>query len=290
MRVDYISDLHIDFWVKELNPEHPKFKRQFQHFIHNVLRPRAGEVLIIAGDLGHYEQQDKFFLLEMRKYYKNVILVKGNHDMYLISNKIQNKFKHNSHIRIQDMKDWAANQPGIHYLDGETIEINGFKFAGTGMSWDTSFYKKLNPDAQIYHVMELFNNVMNDSRLIFEGEPRTRIQMAYGSYEPPTFDALSFFDNEYEKLQKIEHVDVMISHYGPVVSPDIPEEYKNDEVSTFYYFDGSEEVLRINPQFWIYGHTHHKTEFTHGSTHLMVNPLGYPGENTYNYIRSFDIF
>ena len=61
LKIDFISDLHLDFWVKELNPQNPKFNKQIQEFI-KMINPLDGDVLVIAGDIGHSNQQAKFLL------------------------------------------------------------------------------------------------------------------------------------------------------------------------------------------------------------------------------------
>ena len=83
MKVDYISDLHLDFWIRELNPQSPKFQKQIDQYL-DMIHAKGGDVLIIAGDLGHYFQQDSAFLLACKELYRHVMLVRGNHDMYLI--------------------------------------------------------------------------------------------------------------------------------------------------------------------------------------------------------------
>ena len=55
MLIDYVSDLHLDFWY---NPN-----KSPDNFIKSVLKPKGGDVLILAGDLSHYNWQVKVFLL-----------------------------------------------------------------------------------------------------------------------------------------------------------------------------------------------------------------------------------
>jgi len=270
MKVDYISDLHLDFWIKELNRS-LKLNDLIKRFCSSLqIGQNDSDVLVIAGDLGHYYVQDTAFLKHVKTMYKDVILTFGNHDLYLVSNSIRHKYKSNSFNRLSEMKQFCKNE-GIHYLHGNVINIDGVTFGGTGMTWDKSYLEKLwGRDVPRHEVVELFNNSMNDCVMIMNVKDDN-------------------FDNELTKLQSIDHVDVVVTHYGPIVSPNTPLNYMIDPITTFFYFDGMRELERINPSFWIYGHTHTKSIHTAESTNLLCNPLGYPNENQNNRIESFRI-
>jgi len=287
MKIDYTSDCHLDFWISELNPG-TKLDNKIASYCTST-GMHGADVLIIAGDLGHYFVQDSTFLLHVKTLYKHVFVVTGNHDMYLVSNKIREKYKFNSHNRVNEMKEFCKNND-IHYLEGNTVEIEGVTFGGTGMSWDISYLlrdeKPLTEFNEYDQVMwrreaiRLFDRDLNDSRLIYEGKPYLDYNnpYAYHSRIKPPFDALTYFESEMNKLKSIKHADVIISHYGPVVPDSLPDKHKND-TTTFYYFDGSKEIERISPKFWIFGHTHDKFNFKANKTNFVSNPIGYPGEN-----------
>lgn len=295
MKVDYISDVHLDFWIREQNSESPKFDKLVNEFINEVICAKGGDVLIIAGDLGHYFAQDSAFLLKLKNMYNHVIVVAGNHDMYLVSKNQQDKYHRNSWNRIDEMKQFCDEHDGLHYLDGNVIDIDGIKFAGLSMSWDKSYINYLRGGlVSDESVIDLFNNVMNDSRLIFQGGGGNYdVSLAYGSYyRVSSFKPLDHFKLEYEKLQnftKEDQIDVMVSHYSPIFPPNMPLAYAKDENTTFYFFDGNEDVKRISPKYWIFGHTHNKYNFNKHDTKFLCNPLGYPNENTYTFVESFTL-
>lgn len=291
MKVHYISDLHLDFWIKEMS-ESKKMINQIENFIKNINFSEA-DVLIIAGDLGHYFVQKSVFLKIIKRFYKNIIIVSGNHDRYLVSKKQQKKYSWSSDSRVNETKEFCKKIDGLYLLDGEELKIDGVTFAGVGMSWDDSFFnlfKKRNPNNYYPQVTTLFNNKMNDSKLIMDGYKPYPINYGYGGKELiSSFDPFEFFRKEYKKLQKISsNVDVMISHYGPIVPDDIDENY-NNPTTTFYYFDGEYELKRISPQKWVFGHTHKNHDFYINETNLICNPLGYPHEKTNQKIKCFEI-
>ena len=296
MKVDYISDLHLDFWIRELNPQSPKFQKQIDEYL-DMIHAKGGDVLIIAGDLGHYFQQDSAFLLACKELYRHVMLVRGNHDMYLIGNGQEKKYLKDSMNRVLEMKRFCRETEGLHYLDGDVICIDGYNFGGVGMSWDKTYYEKLNdegvPDSVI---QEFFNNTMNDSRLIFQdGKPNMKVPTAYGgSYFQSGFDPFDYFKKEYAKLQQIndyDNVDIMVTHYTPISPYDYVDnsKYEDEESSTFYMFNGHKDIERINAKYWIFGHMHNNYDFIDGDTNFLCNPLGYPGENTYSIVKTIEL-
>lgn len=295
MKIHYLSDTHLDFWIREQNPQSPKFQKQLDEYI-DMLKLAPVDVLIIAGDLGHYYAQDRAFLLACTEIYRHVILVRGNHDMYLVSGQQQKKYLKDSMNRVFELKAFCRNN-GIHYMDGDIISIDGVTFGGVGMSWDKSYYSKLSGSVPSDNeVREFFNNTMNDSRLIFmDGKNNGVVETTHGDhYIKSGFDPFDYFKKEYDKLQRIndfDDVDVMVSHYVPVNPYDFGglKRYKEDLSSTFYMFDGYADVQRINAKYWIFGHMHNNYNFVYDDTKFLCNPIGYPGENLYNTVKEFEI-
>ena len=291
MKIDYISDTHIDFRIKEINPNSPKLEKEIIKLITNLgMKDSDSETLIIAGDIGHYFRQDSLFLKMSKNYYKNVIVVRGNHDMYLIGSQ-QSKYKHSSSSRYNKLKEFCKNNE-IYYLDGDIIEIDGIKIGGVGMSWDKSYLEILQGETSDFEASELFKRTMNDARLIMEGMVYN-VNTAYGGgFLKTTFNQLEYFEEEMKKLRSIKEADVMVSHYYPLsnILPDgYPESYKDDPSSTFYMFDGEKEVQRINPKYWIFGHMHRNYNFFYNNTNLLCNPLGYPSEYSYGKVMTIEL-
>ena len=77
-----MSDPHFDNWHEPKNKiNYNKLDLQFKSYIPSG----RGEILIIAGDLGHFNRQNIEMLIAIKKLYKykHVICVLGNHDYYL---------------------------------------------------------------------------------------------------------------------------------------------------------------------------------------------------------------
>lgn len=288
LRVDYISDIHSDFWIKELNKLSPKFNKQVAEFI-DMLEPKKGKVLLLGGDQGHYFQLDSVVLLKLKEYYDHILLVPGNHDLYLESSKQEKKYRWNSMNRVIEMQKFCDEHAGIHYMDGNIIEIDGFKFGGLGMWHDNTYGLTLGytPD----QINEQYYKNMNDSKYIFvDGKKNFKVPYGYGGVDDIRhFKPLEKYDAYREKLDRMTKCHVMLTHYGPKVPSDLPEDFQDIDTS-YYYFEGLKDIKRLEPHYWVHGHTHTNSQELVGETKILTNALGYPSENKYTTIQSFYLY
>lgn len=168
MQVDYFSDPHCDFWF---NPKqtlsYEKLDAQFKHYIPS---PR-GEVLLIAGDLGHSNRQNIEILQAIQKIYgyKHIICVLGNHDYYLSSAAQRLGFNENSLARVAQMRTLINKEEGLYCLDGNVIEIKGVRFGGCDSWYSDAYLQHYFPKRGLTQKSNnhMWQNVMNDAHYIF---------------------------------------------------------------------------------------------------------------------------
>lgn len=223
----------------------------------------------------------------LKTLFRHVILVAGNHDYYLVSESQQKRYNYDSKNRFLELKRFCIDN-GIHYLDGDVVCIEGYNFAGVGMYFDKYFLETLEKrSVSDGEIREFYSKSMNDINYIMFGHKPYRVPLAYGHfYIQSSLDPIEFFRKEQEKLQRIndyDNVDVMISHFCPMIPYGMPEEYIDDPVSTFFLFNGYKDIERISPKIWLYGHMHNNYDFKYKETRLLCNPLGYPGETDNKY-------
>lgn len=287
LNVFYISDLHIDFHIKETN-ESEKLKKQINKFILDLgvqnIPEQERDVIVIAGDLSHYFVHNKIFLSQLKELFREVIVVPGNHDYYLVSNAQEKKYLFNSYNRILELKVFCAENK-INFLDGKSICIDGFRIGGAMGYWDSSYLKHLNPKVTEYEANELYKKELNDINFIMFGEKPYKIPLAYGAYHlKSTFESSEFREVQMKRIQDITDegsLHLMITHYAPTIHLEFPEKYQDDEVNTFYTFDGSKFQETLKPKFWLFGHVHHRQNFLINETNYLSNPYGYPSEQKY---------
>ena len=143
MRIDILSDLHIDFYFGHyITPE--AVESIYTHIFTDNGRRNVGDVLVIAGDLGHYNNQNIEVLKLIKEVFKYrcIICVLGNHDYYLIDNASKKEFANDSLERVKHMRSLINKQNGMYCLNGDVIEIDGVKIGGCDSWYDGEYIKK----------------------------------------------------------------------------------------------------------------------------------------------------
>ena len=265
--ISILSDLHLDMHFKSYKQTKAEVKRVFDP----IFRPNgieSADVLVIAGDLGHYNGESAKIIGYLKElYFNHIVCVLGNHDYYLINRIAMDDYDMNSYNRASQMREMLNAIEGVYCLDGTVVEIEGVRFGGCD-SWCDGQYQlhNLNPyfTKSIEEVRRSWKYVMNDA-----------------AYMPN----LKHFDELWEiQKPKIEATyqacDVMITHVSPSIKPEhIPDKhYRNDDTTSFFTFNGEEYVKNTTAKVWIYGHTHTPNEYEWHGVQLICNQMGYPGE------------
>ena len=283
IKIDFISDIHVDFWIPSKLPQGQKLFQKVSEYVEDTLKPQDGDVLVIAGDIGHYFSQDTLVLKKLKEYYERIVIVRGNHDMYLVSKNLQEKYNFDSFSRTLEMKRFC-NENEIYYLDGDSIDIKGFKFGGVGMWYNTP----TNDD------IEYWKTTMNDSNLIMKGRPYT-VSYGYGArHKVNTFDTQGYYLQEVQKLKELskKDIDVLVTHIIPTLIPEekMPQQYAGDKSNMFYMSDNKEIVKEMNPELVIFGHTHIQYDMNIDGIQYVCNPLGYKSEKTNTSIQQIILY
>jgi predicted phosphodiesterase len=89
-------------------------------------------------------------------------------------------------------------------------------------------------------------------------------------------------------LARIESVkpDIVISHFAP--SPgSIHPRWAGADLNG-YFCPNALDRLTHKPRLWLHGHIHDPVDYEYRGTHVVANPLGYPGE-TYKDINQYSM-
>lgn len=258
MNFDIISDLHLDFFLNHTSSLNEK---KLVRYCKDVLFYEGhihSEVLLVAGDIGHYNYQAKvLFEYLVKHYYKKIFFVVGNHDYYLISTNIEKKYG-NSRNRVQELKDMFKDNEDIHLLDGDIIEYNGFRIGGCAMWYDGSYCNKVN---LFCNPLSLWKEKMND----------------YGMIK----GYVDFYDILSEERPKLERIyrdsNILLTHINPMPhAMFFDEEHRMDATTGFYAFDGEYQVEHTPAKLWVFGHTHTSKDIEVYGTRIICNAMGYP--------------
>ncbi len=278
MKVDILSDLHLDFYFKPHLSTNENIIPFFRDIFTDNQTREVGDILILAGDTGHYNEQNiKILKILQQEFYEHIICVLGNHDYYLVNSEARYTFKNNSFKRVEQMRELLNREDRIYCLDGDIVEIDGIRFGGADGWYDSGYIKRYFTHFNDEHINLLWKDYLNDSRLI-RGISR--------------FDDISKI--ELPKLEQIhKECDVMITHVNPSISEEhINPKYRNNPLNAFFTFDGSRFYTEGSMKYWIFGHTHDTIEYKIADMKFMCNPLGYPHESEYGEhikMKSFEI-
>lgn len=258
MKVTVTSDLHVDFWVKANSPEY-KQERLMHDLIGKLLPDDPSDIILIAGDIGHYNYQNALFLKILTEYFSEVYWTYGNHDLYLTSSKMLKEYG-NSTNRLIEMIQLSNDIDNVKYLDGECVETHGIKIGGVATWYDNTYAKNV-WDMDDDTIFRHWYTGMNDSRyIIIDGKE---------------LDYVDYAKIANAKVNNVLDCDLIFSHIAPDYS-NLLDKYK-EPFSTFYQFDGSEYLSKLNDDAtWLFGHTHDKYDYYKDNVRLIANPLGYP--------------
>lgn len=251
MKIDYQSDLHLEFGGPELDLG-------------------TGDVLVLAGDILTARNLDVHpsspkrqfyskFIDRASKHYEHVIWVAGNHEHY----------GHSIDKTPRDIK--AFSPPNVHYLEREEIVIGDWIFLGT-----TLWTSLRNNDPMVAWDLTRY---MHDFKSITINQGKFLPSKWWNEY------CISF---KWLCEKTVEYSDkkiCVITHHAPSFQS-IADMYRTDTNKNinYGYFTPLDYYIEEHPQikFWIHGHTHTSSDYMVGSTRVLCNPRGYFGTNDLN--------
>jgi len=265
MRVNVISDLHIDFADLTLP---------------------GGDVLILSGDvfeaksfkqamynpdmvLLEHERKDqrpdrfyRFMVEECAAKYRHVLYVMGNHEHYGFQ-----YHKTYAHIKEQ-LPD------NIYILENEVKEIDGVLFLGATLWTDMN----KGDDLTLYHM----KSMMNDYRQV---TMFNEAKSAYHKLQPEKtmtdhHHTVAYFKHMLEENRATGRrlPVVVVTHHAPSKASTKPR-YIDDVIMNGAYSSDLSEFILDNPEIkvWTHGHTHDNFDYMIGTTRIICNPRGYKG-------------
>ena len=245
MKINIASDLHLETyeWF-------PKFStRKASHMFQGLF---SCDILVLAGDIvGNPRMLAEWLALCSVP----VIYVLGNHEYYGKSlERTENAFR------------YALDAlPHVHFLNGESVVIEGVRFVGATLWSDF--------DGEDPLVMEECRDKINDFRQV-EGITVTKI--------------LELFRKEREWIDSelstpFDGPTVAVTHYAP--SPQSNSVFQGSLLGGAFVTDLEDMIRKHQPELWIHGHTHENCDFTVGKTRVLSNQGGYGWEEAHKGFR-----
>ncbi len=246
MIVRPFSDLHVEFWQQN----------RIQQILEMIIPPLPTDkdtVALIAGDIDLAHRQETWLKIIslLAKRFRAVIYIEGNHFFY-----------HNNFFgRIHDLKTKHTLPQNVHFLENESVEIDGVLFIGATL-W-TDFQNK------DFFKMQYARKAMSDFAVIKKSDgtrliPEETVDLFQES-KRYIFETLATAGNRKT---------VVVTHHG--ISPlSIHERHQGDSLNSAFITDLTGEIIDHGPELWVHGHVHNSFDYHIGRTRVVVNPYGY---------------
>jgi Icc-related predicted phosphoesterase len=236
LKIQYFSDIHLEFG--------------------NVpLTHTDADVIVAAGDIG-VGTQGVHWLLQAGK---PVIYVAGNHEYY--GGDLYDTF-----ARIVAMAEGTC----VHFLENQSIVINGVRFLGTTLWTD---YEGGDPDK-----MALAEEKMNDY---------TQISNQARGLRPADLLEVNWQARhwlEQELSRPFQGKTVVVTHHAPSFTS-----WNNGKSASYrgaYCSDMSALTRAHRIDLWLHGHVHSSADYYDNGVRVACNPRGYSG---YQVVKDFDL-
>ncbi|WP_085031599.1 metallophosphoesterase [Ensifer aridi] len=244
MKIWIVSDLHLEFGQPFKEP-----------------LPNNIDVIVCAGDVLTKGVVPSINWLAKFSPDIPVVFVAGNHEFY------------NACLQsgVLDAREAARDHSNLHFLENDAIDIGDVRFVGGTLWTDFRLFGR-KPEVS----MSYAQSGMNDFKKIkFSKTPYCRFKPIHAySKHVETRDYIAA-----ELREGTGRKTVVVTHHAP--SPrSIAAEFRHDPLSACYASDLEDLICGTGPIVWVHGHVHHRNDYVVGSTRVVSNSRGYPGERT----------
>lgn len=239
MKIHLASDLHLEFIQRDYPGE-------------RLITPVPGtDVLVIAGDIANGADACSLFADWRAAERIPIIYVAGNHEYY----------GRMYAPMLQKIREGAAMN-NIHFLENNSVEIDGVRFLGCTMWTDYKLETTLTQAFQMKYASEHLNDhhVIRKGRHLFSPQDALDLHL----------DSRMWLKSELEK--PFAGKTVVVTHHGPNLRS-VHSRYAGDPLNAAFNSDLS--GLMPNVDLWLHGHVHDGFDYQVGRCRVVANPAGY---------------
>lgn len=236
MKIQFASDLHLEFhdnsrWLKD-----------------NPLIP-VGDILLLAGDIGYLgdENYSKHpFWNWCAEYFKETIVVPGNHELYkgLDINDLSEGWE----LKIRNNVRVVYNKV-LHYGDIDII--------------CSTLWAEI-PLREAYFT----EKEVSDFRRIRDGERF----LSWARFNEEHRKCIDFICRSVEESKA--KTKIVVTHHVPSFQL-MAEEFRGSMINGAFTSNLDKMIENLSINYWIYGHSHRNIETEIGGTKMLTNQLGY---------------
>ncbi|MFP7655542.1 metallophosphoesterase [Chryseobacterium proteolyticum] len=223
------------------------------------------DIVVLAGDINLGTKGIEWIKGKISD--KPVIYVLGNHEYYKGSYpKTLNKIKE------------AAEDSTVFVLEDSFVDFEGVRFHGCTLWTDFSIFG--NP---VKYGM-LCQPRMNDYLKIRRDPSYSKLR-TIDTFKIHQLSKITLKEN-LENSKGLKNI--IVTHHAPSIQS-VPEEYKNDPLTSAYASDLEDMIKQYEPLYWIHGHIHTPCRYVFEKTEIICNPHGYIDEKYNGYEKELII-
>lgn len=236
MRIQYMSDLHLEFFENWLYVDEEKI-------------PVTGDILVIAGDTCYIREAAKSrkdFWEWASKHYRQTLIVPGNHEFY-----------DNSDVTERgDSWQWEMCN-NVSYYYNKVVRIDDVDFVLT------TLWSKI-PDQYMFAVSRGLNDFY---KIMYNGR-----RLTTDDFNTEHEKCLKFVKQAVEE-STAKHI-VVVTHHLPTLTVVAPQ-HKDSPLNGAFATELGNFIADSRIDAWIYGHSHTNIDTGIGKTKIICNQLGY---------------
>ncbi len=261
MKIQIVSDLHLEFQdvvvpnigadVLVLSGDICVAEDLYDH-------PRGGSNGVLLGSRQEKAQSYRDFFSRVSNDFEQVVYVAGNHEHY-----------HGKWSKAHDvLADECSEFSNIAYLERSLLVHKGVTFIGGTLWTDMNKGDPLTLHA-IADMMNDFRVIRDDTRGFTKLKPSTAAMRHRETLQYIKAVVAGKHDDKF----------VVVGHHAPSFQSVHPD-YRNDTLMNGGYASDLSEFILDRPQIklWTHGHMHEPSDYMMGTTRIVANPMGYPGE------------
>ena len=263
MKIQIASDLHLEGFAA--SQPAPGWTRQAR--LDGPYPPTEAfapvpsrDLLVLAGDIGTGSLAREFVERELA--ISPVLYVPGNHEYY-------RRLMRRERIDA-DWKAFAAERPGLYYLIGEAVEIDGMRF------WGGPWYSDLWGATAHERAGAWYHRDVGSGILDF-----------WAGWNSGEWTVARHIEAHHAQTVLLRRhagaVDVVVTHWPPTTEAIHPK-FDGDALNPYFINDKEDLVRETGAALWISGHTHEAYDYRIGGTRCLGNPTGYSGEHRVSWL------
>jgi predicted phosphohydrolase len=247
----YLSDLHLEFYKNDID-----FNTLFD------IKKFHGKVLCLCGDIGFPEEETYGNFIDfVTKLFKYVFVISGNHEYYSVKRTVKTIDETDNLI-----EEICGKYDNVFFLNNKMHFIEEYNLHIIGSPLWTDVDKNLKQ-------YELYS--YNDFSKIYSNKD-TKLNLQY--LDDMHIQSKDFIIESLENIKDLNSNVIIMTHHMPSYQL-INDKYKNFKLNSLFASNLDDLIEKYKINYWLCGHSHMSNKIKINNTQLMLNPVGYPGEN-----------